>query len=139
MAPTPTSSKESSVTERLIEFIKEMSEEDRQFLLQDLEQRQKGKRTHYRKPFVTVVDYASDDGVYKDFIQNISAGGVFIETRIPFAVGQEISLTFPLPNRKKHIKILGEVVRSSDKGIGVRFKIAGLDQEATIRSLLEMI
>jgi Tfp pilus assembly protein PilZ len=86
-----------------------------------------------------VVDYSAEDRLYKDYIQNISVGGVFIETRMPFRAGQEVSLCLPLPNYQKYIKITGEVVRISPQGIGVKFKMVNEDQEAIIKSLLEMI
>jgi len=85
------------------------------------------------------VDYSTQDHVYKDFIQDISTGGVFIQTHMPFTVGQEVSLTFPLPNYKKHIKVVGEVVRSTSQGVGVKFKMTDQDQAAIITSLLESI
>lgn len=83
-----------------------------------------GGRKHYRKPVFTVVDYATQGHAYRDFIRNISAGGVFIETPMPFSVGQELSLTFALPIYQKHIKITGEIVRIDSQGIGVKFKVA---------------
>jgi len=86
-----------------------------------------------------VIDYSAQDHVYKDFIQDISSGGVFIQTHMPFTVGQEVSLTFPLPNYQKHVKVMGEVVRSTSQGVGVKFKMADNDQEAMITSLLEPI
>jgi Tfp pilus assembly protein PilZ len=89
-----------------------------------------GKRKHTRKPLLTVVDYATEGQVYRDFIQNISADGVFIETAVSTYIGQELSLTFAFPTRRKHIKLTGEVVRISPQGIGVRFKAAkGHQQE----------
>lgn len=131
---------ESKITARLIELIKDMSEEEQRALLKELEERLfEGKRKQERKPFLMAVDYSTQDHVYKDFIQNISAGGVFIQTHMPFSVGQEVSLTFPLPNYKKHIKIVGEVVRSTPQGVGVKFKMADQDQKAIIKSLLESI
>jgi len=84
----------------------------------------KGRRRHYRKPFFMVVDYTTQGHAYRDFIQNISPGGVFIETPMSFRIGQELSLTFELPSCQHHIKISGEVVRTSPQGIGVKFKIA---------------
>lgn len=130
----------SSVSDRLLEIIMGMPEEEKQKLLKDLEGKVLGgRRRHPRKPFFMVVDYATQDRAYKDFIQNISAGGVFIETEMPFSVGQEISLTFPLPNYQKYVKINGEVVWTSPRGIGVTFKIPTQDQAAMIKSLLEMI
>lgn len=85
------------------------------------------------------VDYSTQGHVYKDFIQDISSGGVFIQTHMPFTVGQEVSLTFPLPSFQKHVKVIGEVVRSTPQGVGVKFKMADKDQEAMITSLLEPI
>jgi len=133
-------SNESRITARLIELIKNMSEDEQRTLLKDLEGRPfEGRRKHVRKPFLMAVDYSTQDHVYKDFIQDISSGGVFIQTHMPFTVGQEVSLTFPLPNYQKHIKVIGEVVRSTPQGVGVKFKMADKDQEAMITSLLEPI
>jgi Tfp pilus assembly protein PilZ len=133
-------SNEISVTDRLHDLIRMMSEDDQRNLLEELEQRVlKGKREHYRKPFFTTVDYSNQDGVYKDFIKDISYGGVFIETSTPFSIGQEISLTFPIPNQQTHIKITGEIVRVSNQGIGIKFKIADEGQGTIIKALLDMI
>jgi uncharacterized protein (TIGR02266 family) len=134
-------SPESTITARLIALILDMPKDEQRALFKELEGRisRKGKRQRTRKPFLMVVDYASQDRGYKDFIQDISAGGAFIETRTPFSVGQEISLTFPLPNQQKHIKIAGVVARVDKKGIGVNFKVADQEQEALIEALLEMI
>ena len=140
MAEFSKKSNELSVIDRLHDLIRMMSEDEQRILLKELEQRVlKGRREHYRKSFFTAVDYSNQDGVYKDFIKDISFGGVFIETSIPFSAGQEISLTFPIPYQQKHIKIAGEIVRISDKGIGVKFNIANEDQGTIIKNLLEMI
>ncbi len=93
----------------------------------------KGKRKHDRKRLFTVVDYTTQGRAYRGFIQNISPGGVFIETSVPFSVGQELSLSFPLHSYQKHVKISGEVVRTSPQGIGVKFKIAKEHQKAAAR------
>lgn len=133
-------SDEPSITDRLIEFIKNMPEDEQRTLLRDLEAKPfEGRRKHVRKPFLMAVDYSTQDHIYKDFIQDISTGGVFIQTHMPFTVGQEVSLTFPLPDYKKHVKIIGEVVRSTPQGVGVKFKMADQNQEAMIKSLLESI
>ena len=131
---------ESRITARLIELIKNMPEDEQRTLLKDLEEKPfEGRRKHVRKPFLMAVDYSTQDHVYKDFIQDVSTGGVFIQTHMPFTVGQEVSLTFPLPNYQKHIKIVGEIVRSTAQGVGVKFKMADQDQAAMITSFLESI
>jgi len=95
-----------------------------------------GKRKHARKALVTVVDYATQDQAYKDFIQNISAGGVFIETTVPVSIGQVLSLTFALPYHQAHIKINGEVVRINPQGIAVEFKAAKRHQDTGNKKVL---
>ncbi len=132
--------KPSATTEQLFEIIRNMSEDDRRTLLRDLELWAfSGRRKHPRVPVVTVVDYATRNGAYKDFIRNISAGGVFIETRMPFSVGEEVALTFTLPKQEKHIKIKGKIVRSTDRGIGVRFLMAGEEEEEMLESFLAQV
>jgi hypothetical protein len=117
-------SNESSV-KAVLELITNICEHTERSDLEVLEEMVfKGGRKHYRKPVFTVVDYATQGHAYKDFIRNISPGGVYIETPMPFSVGQELSLTFALPTYEKHIKISGEIVRVDSQGIGVKFKAA---------------
>lgn len=131
---------ESSTTARLFEMIKRMPEDEQLALLKELGERlSKGRRKHEREPFFMVADYSAEDRVYRDYIQNVSAGGVFIETHMPFTSGQEVSLAFPLPNYKKYIKIIGEVARVTPQGIGVVFKLVNQEQEAMVKSLLEWL
>jgi uncharacterized protein (TIGR02266 family) len=120
-----------------LELIQNMYKEDPEIGLKEMEEwLYEGKREHYRKPFFTVVDFTTRGHAFKDFIKNISPGGVFIETSIPFNVGQELSLTFALPNCQKHIKITGEVVRITPQGIGVKFGMLKQQQETIQRKTL---
>jgi len=131
---------ESSTTARLFELIKRMPEDEQLALLKELGERfSKGRRKHEREPFFMVADYSTENRVYRDYIQNLSAGGVFIETHMPFTSGQEVSLAFPLPNYKKYIKIIGEVARVTHQGIGVVFKLVNQEQETMVKSLLEWL
>ena len=52
-----------------------------------------------------VIDYSILNRNYKDFIQNISTGGVFIETRLNPGAGQNVTMTFPLPNSNNMSKL----------------------------------
>jgi len=131
---------ESSTTARLFEMIKRMPEDEQLALLKELGERlSKGRRKHQREPFFMVADYSTEDRVYRDYIQNVSAGGVFIETHMPFTSGQEVSLAFPLPNYKKYLKIIGKVARVTPQGIGVVFKLVNQEQETIVKSLLEWL
>ncbi len=112
-----------TVTARLMELISNISEDHQRALLSQLEAYQPGdRREHPRTSCLIPVDYASQDQVFKDFILDIGAGGVFIRTNTSFSVGEEITLTFSPPNYNEPIKINGEIVRSDQLGIGVKFK-----------------
>lgn len=131
---------ESSVAARLVELILRMSDDQQRSLLKELEKRLSvKKRKHVRKPYFSVVDYGPQDVTYTDFIQNISAGGVFIGTGAPLSAGQELSISFPLPISGEPVNLTGEVVWVGDEGMGVKFKMASNQQETLIKSLVDMI
>jgi Tfp pilus assembly protein PilZ len=113
---------DSGVKTRLMNLINKMTEEQQAELLNLLEWKPEEQRKYPRKPYFREVDYATNNQVFRDFIQNLSAGGMFIETRELFCVGQEITLVFSLPDCGKPVKIRGEIVRHGPQGIGVAFK-----------------
>ncbi len=114
---------EINVTSRLLNMILDMPAEKQLELLELMDQWQHtGARKHTRKPWKIAVEYISGKQTFRDYIKDISNGGVFIETQTPFTVGQIIKLKFPLPNYKKLVKVTGEIVWSSPDGIGVKFK-----------------
>ena len=124
----------------IFEIIDSMSEKEMRQLLKDLEARQSEERRHYdRKDFLTIIDYNVGDRYYRDFIQDISASGVFIKTSQKFSVGQPILMTFMSPDNQKPFKINGEIVRVLEDGIGVAFNIESQVQELVLKSFVDMI
>lgn len=77
------------------------------------------KRRHPRIPCFVAVEYVAQGRAYTEFIRDTSRGGMFIETHWPFMIGEKLSLTYSPPDKKRPIKISGEVVRANPKGIGV--------------------
>jgi type IV pilus assembly protein PilZ len=102
-----------------------MSESAIRNLLERLEKWQQSKvaekRKHPRKSSFIPVDCSSEGVSFTDFIQDISNGGIFIQTNGNFYVGQQITLIFSLPKAEEEINIDGEVVRLDSEGIGVKF------------------
>jgi Tfp pilus assembly protein PilZ len=92
-----------------------------------------------RKDFFMTVDYVVNDRYYRDFIQDMSDGGVLIKTRQKFEPGQDILMTFMSPDQQKPFKILGEIMRTLDDGIGVRFKKESQVQAEIIATLVTQI
>jgi hypothetical protein len=64
------------------------------------------------------VDYMVNKKVYREFIHDISANGVFIGCSAPPSTGDEIVLTFAW---KEHFKSSGKVVRTDTNGFAVQF------------------
>jgi hypothetical protein len=112
----------SVVTARLFEIILDMPFKDRRILLQDLEAKHsQGRRRFARKPYFMPVDFATPDRAFSGYIQNISSGGLFIETRETLPVGQQVTLSFMRPKSRDYVKVGGEVVRKIPDGFGVKF------------------
>ena len=114
------------IRSRISEIISRMSEAQSRKLLKGLEKWQQfnlvENRKYQRKKTFILVDCSNDRIVFTDFIQNLSASGLFIETRLPLYVGEELSLTFSLTDIEDHVKITGKIVRVDSKGIGVQFE-----------------
>lgn len=90
------------------------------FTSQDMTGGNKEKRDSERTACFIPVDYSAQDRIHKDFIQNISSSGVFIESRKIMEVGARILMTFDW--LKNHpVKSKGTIVRSSKLGFGVKF------------------
>lgn len=87
------------------------------------EQRQFPRRTAF-----IIAEYSVLEGTFRDIIKNIGAGGVFIRTDRKIAVGQPITVSFPLFNFDNIVQTAGRVVRSDHDGFAVTFneKIEGL-------------
>jgi Tfp pilus assembly protein PilZ len=116
-----------NIAEVVVEYVRSMPEEEQDVLLRDLfeeELESRGERVFKRIPVFVAANYVVDGRAYQDFVRNVGAGGVFIETPEHFSVGQKVSLTFSLPNDPRAIKITGEIIRTTPKGVGIEFKVA---------------
>ena len=102
-----------------------MSDTEMRQLLKDLEGWQKSKdekRKYPRRSILIDITYSSDQKrIFEDFVRNISAGGLFIETSLVTELGQKLTMTFSLPDSGDPIKVLGKIIRVDSGGIGVKF------------------
>ncbi|MEJ2657005.1 MAG: PilZ domain-containing protein [Desulfobacterales bacterium] len=106
-------------------IIDDMSDPEMRRLLKDLENWKKSKdekREYPRRSTFIDVTYSSDQRrIFEDFVRNISAGGLYIETNLITELGQKLTMTFSHPDSGDPIKVLGKIVRVDTKGIGVKF------------------
>jgi len=124
-----------TVTVRLVKILLGMPEKDQRYMLKALENEQAKKqdapedkkpspedlRKHPRKTSLIAADCSTHGAYFTNFINDISKGGVFIETHAPFYVGQKITLNFSLHGTEGPILVGGEVIRVDSNGIGIKF------------------
>ncbi|MEJ2220481.1 MAG: PilZ domain-containing protein [Desulfobacterales bacterium] len=111
------------VIPKLFQIILNLPEEKQLALLQHAEELLvRERRAFIRKSCSIPVSYATYDRVYSNTIKNISQRGVFIETKRPLFVGEELVMSFTMQGFGKPLKIKGEIVQVSRSGIGVEFK-----------------
>ncbi len=113
------------VRSRIYEIISSMSEAETRKLLKGFEKWQQSKladkREHSREDTSIYAFFKSNGLSFKDFIKNVSAGGLFIETGIPISVNRELLASFLHPDSGTLIKVAGKIVRIDSKGVGVKF------------------
>lgn len=132
---TNTNSEVENALLRLFDLISRLPEGEIPKLVKELERKlnfkTEEKRKHPRKPTKIEANVIVWDSTlskpsthkisFKEFIQNISKGGVFIETAYPFRINKRLSLIFTLPGVKDPINIKGKIVGVDSQGIGVKF------------------
>jgi Tfp pilus assembly protein PilZ len=107
---------------KLIKLILSLNEEHQEALLKKGQELLSKEKRAPRKSCKIPVKYKTFDRVYSDQIMNISQSGVFIETRRPIFVGEEILMDFKIEGINKALGIEGKVVHASSRGVGIEFK-----------------
>ena len=88
----------------------------------DLERR-KDSRKKIDGTQLMVANCRTMDCDFQAPIENVSSGGIFINTRQHLFAGQEIAVKFDFPDARNTIMANGEVVRTSMDGVGIRFRM----------------
>jgi Tfp pilus assembly protein PilZ len=122
-------------------LISSISETERRYLLKKLVNWYHSKsielREYPRKPFSIPVEHSTNDVKFIYFIQNISDGGVFIQTDVNFQIDQQIIMKFSLFKVDQDIAVSGKVVRVDSRGIGVKFDEL-IDSKSIVESSISM-
>ena len=137
-AQEETQKKYNVVISKLFQIIIELNQEQQMELLNYAEQLLvKEKREGIRRSCDIPVNYAANDHLYSSKITNISANGLFIDTRRPLIRGDEVIMAFRLEGFDKSLKLRGEIARTDPAGIGVAFKNMSPHTEEMIRMILD--
>jgi len=115
----------SEVQNRISKIMSTMSDIEMRKLLMGLEKWQQArrisKREHPRKDTSIYAFLEADDLSFKDFIKNVSSGGLYIETEAPLSINKEIFIRFLDPDTGTLTRVTGKIVRVDSKGLGVEF------------------
>ena len=79
------------------------------------------RNTIHRRTSYIIAEYTVKEGRFRDIIKNIGAGGLFVRTSRKVAVGQPITLQFPLFDFDQTIQVTGTVSRITHLGFAVTF------------------
>ena len=137
---------EGNLTPTLYRLIGKMTENQQAALLEklqnhplqsiNLEETEIALRDHTRKSCMLSIDYRVENRNFEGFMLDISPAGAFIETGEPFSAGQQIDLSFSMPNSPGQLQLIGEILWKGMLGIGVRFKDLNRDQTELIRAFI---
>ncbi len=139
---------------RLIKMVVGMSEKQQLIMLrlaEELVYRQKkpvlsddsasaiarNRPKHPRKPSSIIVNYAIGNRFYTDYIEDIHSDGVFIATDEDFTVGDELALAFSHPKFPDIFRVYGDIIYTTNDGIGVQFKNLSNPQRDRIKALVK--
>ena len=125
---------------KLINLVLNLSSEEQRFLLKKIDKLNlKEKRAYPRKVCRIPVRYYYNEGVFNNFIVNISLGGCFIETQKPFSVGEKLLMDIQLDGDAKSIRVKGEVTNANRMGMGIVFEEVSDDLLGKLGNLLYKI
>lgn len=89
----------------------------------NLDNKRKDHREYFKKYLPADVDCQTIDSNFCASALNISQNGAFIKTEKHLSTGEEIAMTFKLPDDSNTIKASGEIIRANHSGFGVEFRI----------------
>ena len=105
-----------------------------------------GQRKTPRTSTIIQVDYHTADSFFRDFVDNISTGGMFIATPKPFEPGTQLRLEFLLPGCDYPIRVNGEVTWSRSvssegqrRGMGVKFASLSPNAKDKINTIIKQL
>ena len=79
------------------------------------------RRQYPRYAAVFSTKYTLKEGTFRDLVQDIGAGGIFISSRRPIRLGRRINIQIPVFAFGRRLSIMGNVVRSTPDGFAVMF------------------
>ena len=120
----------------------DMSKEQRFVFMKHLEEMKPEKnkpdrRAHARKDCLIHVSFKIRGQKFSSYILDISSSGAFIETSESFASGLKMLFEFSSPEDRQPLRLIGEIIWTDPRGIGVKFHHLTKNQIQILTSFTE--
>ena len=81
----------------------------------------KEARIYRRTPCSEDTHFSANRELFRGTIKNMSQGGIYVQTKERFVVGQEVVVAGPFGKDNEDIKRYGKIVWHDKKGIAIQF------------------
>ena len=98
---------------------------------------QQDRRASARKDCLINVHFKIRGQKFHSYILDISKSGAFIETGTRFSSGLKMLLKFSSPENRQALNLIGEIVWTDSRGVGVKFIHLTEDQIRELKSFTE--
>jgi Tfp pilus assembly protein PilZ len=109
------------IIEEITRLALELPENQKQQMLAMISRWKKNRRKAQREKYSELLNFSAENHACYGQARDISATGVFIESKGEFYIGEHIQLVLSFISASNPVKIGGTVVRKEAGGIGVQF------------------
>lgn len=81
----------------------------------------KEARVYRRVPCSEDTHFSANRELFRGTIKNMSQGGIYVQTRERFVVGQEVVVAGPFGDKDEDVKRMGKIVWHDRSGIAIQF------------------
>jgi hypothetical protein len=81
----------------------------------------KEARVYSRVPCSEDTHFSANRELFRGTIKNMSQGGIYVQTKERFVVGQEVVVAGPFGENDQDVKMNGKIVWQDQKGIAIQF------------------
>jgi Tfp pilus assembly protein PilZ len=131
-----------SLANFLLKAAIDMSSEQQFLFMKHLEELQPqaekpDRRADSRKDCLINVNFKIRGQKFRSYILDISKSGAFVETSDAFTPGLKMILRFASPEDRQPLDLIGEIIWSDNRGVGVKFLHLTEDQSHKLKSFTE--
>ena len=113
-------------TSRMEELLEKLTLEERRIIAKLSNEWEKKDQRQYPRILCSIItDCIVNGRLYRETMENISAGGAYIKTGTRIEAGMKIHQSFFIPNTEILIQSKSQTLWSDQEGSGVRFNIVG--------------